>query len=103
MLQISENTPSPLGTSVNKGKTLLGPAKVAEPFHRLIPLDLSGDDSCGGAHAVGNACDALGCLGVYSVSCVYYNVDAALLLSSFHPLYQVRHDQTRLNQLTLAP
>ena len=33
---------------------------VAEPFFRLIPLDLSGDDSCGGAQAVGNACDALG-------------------------------------------
>jgi hypothetical protein len=33
---------------------------VAEPFFRLIPLELSGDDSCGGAQAVGNACDALG-------------------------------------------
>ena len=33
---------------------------VAEPLHHLKPLDLSGDDTCGGAQAVGNACDALG-------------------------------------------
>jgi hypothetical protein len=48
----------------------------AEPSQRLIPLDLSGDgDSASGAHAVGNACDALGCLGGDSVSCACYTFD----------------------------
>ena len=62
----------------------------------LIPLDLSGGDSCDGAHAVGNACDALGCLCGDSVSCEYYNVYAGLrLLSSLHLLYQGRSDQPR--------
>jgi hypothetical protein len=71
---------------------------VAEPFHRLIQLDLSGGDSCDGAHAVGNACAASGCLCGGSVSCEYYNVDAGLrLLSSLHPLsLKERGDQSRL-------
>jgi hypothetical protein len=64
-----------------------GSAPSPEPSQRSIPLlDLSGDDSCGGAQAAGNACDALGCLCVYSVSCVYYSVDAAQLHSSLHLL-----------------
>ena len=64
---------------------------VAEPFHRLIQLDLSGGDNCDGAHAVGNVCAALGCLCGDSVSCEYYNVDAVLrLLSSLHPLSKGR-------------
>jgi hypothetical protein len=84
-----------------------GSADGAEPSQRSISLlDLSGDDSCGGAQAVGNACDAL-ILGqsVYSVSCVYYNVDAAQMLSSLHLLYRVRGDQPRLmlhNATTVA-
>jgi hypothetical protein len=44
-----------------------------------IPLELSGDggdgDSGAGAHAVGNACDALGRLGGDSVSCACYTFD----------------------------
>ena len=63
-----------------------GPALLAEPSQRLIPLDLSGDgDSGDGAPAVGNACDALGRLGGDSVSCACHNVDFEWL-PSLHPL-----------------
>jgi hypothetical protein len=66
---------------------------VAEPFHRLIPLDLSGDDSCGGAHADGKSCDAL-FLGqsVYSVSYAYDNLDldASLLLAARATVHATR-------------
>jgi hypothetical protein len=83
-----------------------GSADGAEPSQRSIPLlDLSGDDSGDGAQGVGNACDALGWLGVYSASCVYYNVDAAQMIPSLHLLYRVRGDQPRLmlhNATTVA-
>ena len=42
-----------------------------------------------GAHAVGNACDALRWVGCDSVSCACYNV-APRLLPSLHLLYQGR-------------
>jgi hypothetical protein len=78
---------------------------VAEPLHRLIALDISGDGDSGvGAHAVGNACDALGWVAGDSVSCACYKIDP-WHLPSLHLLYQVRGDQPRLkliNAPTLA-
>jgi hypothetical protein len=61
-------------------------------------------DSGVGAHAVGNACDALGCLGCDSVSCACYKFDP-WHVSSLHLLYRVRGDQPRLklhNATTVA-
>jgi hypothetical protein len=51
-------------------------------------------DSGVGAHAVGNACDALRWVGGDSVSCACYKIDP-WLLTSLHLLYQVRGDQPR--------
>jgi hypothetical protein len=51
-------------------------------------------DSGVGAHAVGNACDALRWVGCDSVSCACYKIDPRLL-SSLHLLYQMRGDQPR--------
>jgi hypothetical protein len=52
-------------------------------------------DSGVGAHAVGNACDALRWVGGDSVSCACYKIDPQLV-TSLHLLYQVRGDQPRL-------
>ena len=51
-------------------------------------------DSGVGAHAVGNACDALRWVGCDSVSCACYKIDPGNL-ASLHLLYQVRGDQPR--------
>ena len=51
-------------------------------------------DSGVGAHAVGNACDALRWVGGDSVSCACYKIDPQLV-TSLHLLYQVRGDQPR--------
>ena len=51
-------------------------------------------DSGVGAHAVGNACDALQWVGGDSVSCACYKIDPQLV-TSLHLLYQVRGDQPR--------
>ena len=61
-------------------------------------------DSGVGAHAVGNACDALRWVGCDSVSCACYKIDPRYL-ASLHLLYQVRSDQPRLklhNATTVA-
>jgi hypothetical protein len=96
-MRTSEN--SPTRTLVNKGKgrgdaarrlcdnvQAEGPALVAEPSQRLIPLELSGGDACGNADGVAGgarrgACGACG------------NVSVVFLLqlptgSSLHPLSQ---------------
>jgi hypothetical protein len=46
-------------------------------------------DSGVGAHAVGNACDALRWVGCDSVSCACYKIDPGNL-ASLHLLYRVR-------------
>jgi hypothetical protein len=60
-------------------------------------------DSGVGAHAVGNACDALRWVGGDSVSCACYKIDLRHL-ASLHLLYHVRGDQPRqlANTTTVA-